>query len=111
MSKETFYLGTSYFVIYFLDLNNKFLFIFRNVFLYQNYFSTQTNPNVSFKKIRKVLVANRGEISCRIMRTARQLGIETVAVFSDADRNSMHVSMADEAYHIGKSPATNSYLG
>jgi len=57
------------------------------------------------------LIANRGEIACRIIRTARQLGIETVAVFSDADRHAMHVSMADEAYHIGPSPAIESYLG
>ncbi|KAI2795568.1 Methylcrotonoyl-CoA carboxylase subunit alpha, mitochondrial [Blomia tropicalis] len=68
------------------------------------------DSNVSKRKIEKLLIANRGEIACRIIRTARILGIETVAVYSDADRNSMHVSMADEAYHIGPSPAIESYL-
>ena len=58
----------------------------------------------------KILIANRGEIACRVIRTARRLGIRTVAVYSDADANAMHVSMADEAYHIGPSPARESYL-
>ena len=58
----------------------------------------------------KILIANRGEIACRIIKTAKQMGIVTVAVFSDADRNSLHVSMADEAVHIGPSPSNDSYL-
>eukprot|EP00128_Syssomonas_multiformis_P014382 Colp12_sorted_trinity150504_noHs@19407 len=58
----------------------------------------------------KILIANRGEIACRVMKTAKRLGVRTVAVFSDADRNSMHVQMADEAYHIGASPSRESYL-
>jgi len=58
----------------------------------------------------KILIANRGEIACRIIRTARRLGIKTVAVYSDADKNSEHVLMADEAVYIGPSPATESYL-
>ena len=58
----------------------------------------------------KILIANRGEIACRVIRTARKLGIKTVAVYSDADRNSEHVKMADEAVYIGPSPATESYL-
>lgn len=79
--------------------------------------TSQTNQqlnidsNVSQKRIHRLLIANRGEIACRIIRTARCLGIETVAVFSDADRHSMHVSMADQAYYIGPSPAIESYLG
>lgn len=60
--------------------------------------------------IRKVLVANRGEIAVRIMRSCREMGIRTVAVYSDADRKAMHVLYADEAYHIGPSPSSESYL-
>jgi 3-methylcrotonyl-CoA carboxylase alpha subunit len=58
----------------------------------------------------KILIANRGEIACRVIKTARRLGIKTVAVYSDADRGSRHVAMADEAVHIGGSPARESYL-
>ena len=58
----------------------------------------------------KILIANRGEIACRVIRTARKMGIRTVAVYSDADRNAMHVAMADEAVHIGASPSRESYL-
>ena len=60
--------------------------------------------------IKKVLVANRGEIAVRIIRSCREMGIPTVAVFSDADRTAMHVMYADEAYHIGPSPSVESYL-
>ncbi|WP_018184947.1 acetyl-CoA carboxylase biotin carboxylase subunit [Kaistia granuli] len=58
----------------------------------------------------KILIANRGEIACRIIKTARRLGIGTVAVFSDADRDALHVEMADEAVHIGPAQAAQSYL-
>jgi propionyl-CoA carboxylase alpha chain len=58
----------------------------------------------------KILIANRGEIACRVIKSARKMGIKTVAVYSDADRNSLHVQMADEAVHIGPSPSAQSYL-
>ncbi|MFT7405336.1 acetyl/propionyl/methylcrotonyl-CoA carboxylase subunit alpha [Zhongshania sp.] len=58
----------------------------------------------------KILIANRGEIACRVIKTARELDILTVAVYSDADRSALHVSMADEAVYIGASPARESYL-
>ncbi|WP_394691863.1 acetyl-CoA carboxylase biotin carboxylase subunit [Hoeflea sp.] len=58
----------------------------------------------------KILIANRGEIACRVIKSARAMGIKTVAVYSDADRNAVHVEMADEAVHIGPPPANQSYL-
>jgi propionyl-CoA carboxylase alpha chain len=58
----------------------------------------------------KILIANRGEIACRVIRTARRMGIATVAVYSDADRDALHVEMADEAVHIGPPPSAQSYL-
>ncbi len=59
---------------------------------------------------KKILIANRGEIACRVIKTARAMGIKTVAVYSDADRSALHVQMADESVHIGPSPAADSYL-
>ncbi len=59
---------------------------------------------------RKILIANRGEIACRVMRTASRMGIKTVAVYSDADANALHVTMADEAIRIGPAPVAESYL-
>src|SRR3984893_15039525 len=66
----------------------------------------QTNKNM-FKRI---LIANRGEIACRVIKTARRMGIKTVAVYSEADRDAVHVDIADEAVLIGPAPAAQSYL-
>ena len=59
---------------------------------------------------KKILIANRGEIACRVIRTARRMGIKTVAVYSDADCDALHVAMADEAVNIGAAPPRESYL-
>jgi propionyl-CoA carboxylase alpha chain len=58
----------------------------------------------------KILIANRGEIACRIIKTARKMGIQTVAVYSEADQSALHVEMADQAVLIGPPPSTQSYL-
>ena len=60
--------------------------------------------------IQSLLIANRGEIACRIIRTARRMGVRTIAVYSDADADALHVRLADEAVHIGASPVRESYL-
>ncbi|BFM14370.1 acetyl/propionyl/methylcrotonyl-CoA carboxylase subunit alpha [Maricurvus nonylphenolicus] len=62
------------------------------------------------KRFNKILIANRGEIACRVIKTARKMGIRTVAVYSDVDRDALHVNMADEAVHIGAAPSRESYL-
>ena len=59
---------------------------------------------------KKILVANRGEIACRVIKTCKELGIATVSVYSDADSRSLHVTMADQAINIGPAPSSASYL-
>ncbi len=73
-------------------------------------FSNFTESGAGRPMFSKILIANRGEIACRVIKSARMLGIRTVAVFSDADRDAVHVEMADEAVHIGPPPAAQSYL-
>src|SRR5689334_24515324 len=67
-------------------------------------------PAAVTRQIRRLLIANRGEIALRVIRACRELGVESVAIYSDADRRSPHVGAADRSVHIGPAPATDSYL-
>ena len=77
---------------------------------------TATNPmavnqsGTHARMFEKILIANRGEIACRVIKTAKAMGIKTVAVYSGADKGALHVELADEAVHIGPPPAASSYL-
>ncbi|XP_058815113.1 methylcrotonoyl-CoA carboxylase subunit alpha, mitochondrial [Topomyia yanbarensis] len=89
------------------------LFAIRQALSRCRYFSTGRRyaaKTVQTKQINKLLIANRGEIACRVMRTAQRLGIQTVAVFSDADERALHVKMANEAFNIGPPASQQSYL-
>ncbi|XP_017764705.1 PREDICTED: methylcrotonoyl-CoA carboxylase subunit alpha, mitochondrial isoform X2 [Eufriesea mexicana] len=68
------------------------------------------NSRIASNRFNKILIANRGEIACRVIRTAKKLGIRTVAIYSDVDRDNLHVEQADEAYCIGPAPSNQSYL-
>ncbi|TMS38897.1 hypothetical protein L596_005521 [Steinernema carpocapsae] len=78
--------------------------------LSRTYSSSVTSSGLVTRRIEKVLIANRGEIAIRVMKTARKMGIKSVAVFSDADRASLHTRFADEAHHVGEPAALKSYL-
>src|SRR3546814_2907569 len=80
------------------------------LFPYTTLFRSYGNGIGEGMKITKILIANRGEIACRVNRTARKMGIATVAVYSDADARAPHVAMADEAVYLGPPPAAQSYL-
>ncbi|XP_055612782.1 methylcrotonoyl-CoA carboxylase subunit alpha, mitochondrial [Uranotaenia lowii] len=84
------------------------LFKVRHAF--RRYLSTSSASYAPKQQISKLLIANRGEIACRVMKTANRLGIQTVAVFSDADERSLHVKLANEAYNIGPAASQQSYL-
>jgi len=86
------------------------MIIYRQLNAGVRWVSMSGHQNLKTKPLNRVLIANRGEIAIRVMKSAKRLGIETIAVYSDADCNSMHTRMADQSYCIGPSPSSQSYL-
>ena len=85
--------------------------VLTRIFLRVNWMRSFSDiSNANNKLFDKILIANRGEIACRVIRTCKKLGVKTVAVYSDADKEAEHVKMADEAVYIGSSPSSESYL-
>lgn len=88
-----------------------YLFISKSKCSSSNKFSLQgARFTHATRKIDKILIANRGEIACRVIKTAKKLGVRTVAVYSDADQNALYTKLADEAFHIGPADSSESYL-
>lgn len=79
-------------------------------FIFRFLSSYAQHHKIAVKPINKLLIANRGEIACRIIKTARRLGVRTVAIYSDADHKSLHMESADEAYNVGPAASQQSYL-
>ena len=76
----------------------------------RNFVVAASSTDIGDAMFKKILIANRGEIACRVIESARRMGVQTVALYSDIDKNSKHVSLADEAYYVGPNPASESYL-
>lgn len=92
------------------NLGQNHLIIRTRALCYSSSSSPDKTEGNRSRSIEKILIANRGEIACRIIRTSKRLGIRTVAVYSDADEGGLHVKSADEAVRIGPPPARSSYL-
>ena len=91
----------------YLTTSRKWTFTCRPLIRFSHF---STSSSSSLRPFSKILIANRGEIACRIQKTAHALGIQTVAIYSEADAKAQHVAMANESYCIGPAPVSESYL-